>query len=60
MYRLGQKKPVFVTRFVIQDSIEEKILSLQEKKKALAAGALSGDRKAISKLNFEDLKSLFS
>ena len=61
IYRLGQKREVLVTRFVIADTIEEKILSLQEKKMALANGALGTDKRAvISKLNLADLKLLFS
>jgi len=39
-HRLGQTRPVFVTRFVIQDSIEERILELQKKKNELARGKL--------------------
>ncbi|MGE4587864.1 MAG: DEAD/DEAH box helicase, partial [Mangrovibacterium sp.] len=35
-HRIGQDKKVFVYRFITEDSIEEKILSLQEKKSSLA------------------------
>jgi len=35
-HRIGQKKNVFVYRFISVDSIEEKILKLQEKKARLA------------------------
>lgn len=37
-----------------------KILELHEKKKQLASGALSGDKKALSKLDINDLKQLFA
>ena len=40
-HRLGQRKPVLVTRFVMSGSIEEKILSLQARKALLNKGALT-------------------
>jgi len=40
--RLGQRYPVIVTRFIIHDSIEERILQLQETKRRITQGALSG------------------
>ncbi|KAJ1468309.1 hypothetical protein T484DRAFT_1855838 [Baffinella frigidus] len=33
IHRLGQFKPIRVVRFVIQDTIEDRILRLQEKKR---------------------------
>jgi len=36
VHRLGQRRPVVVTRFIIKDSIEERILELQEKKKKVS------------------------
>jgi SNF2 family DNA or RNA helicase len=40
VHRIGQKREVFVERFVVTDTIEERILALQERKKAVADGAL--------------------
>lgn len=40
-YRIGQDKPVFVYKFIIENSIEEKIQKIQENKAALAAALLS-------------------
>ncbi len=37
-YRIGQDKPVFVYKLIVENSIEEKILKLQEKKQALQDG----------------------
>jgi SNF2 family DNA or RNA helicase len=34
-HRIGQKNPVFVTRFIVQDSIEERIAEVLEKKRAV-------------------------
>jgi SNF2 family DNA or RNA helicase len=41
-HRIGQDKPVFVHRLVARDTVEEKILALQERKRATAAVALDG------------------
>ncbi|WFD33295.1 ABC-type xenobiotic transporter [Malassezia cuniculi] len=43
-HRLGQTRPVFVYKFSIADSVEERILDLQEKKRALTNAALGGAR----------------
>jgi len=59
VHRLGQTKPVFVTHFIIQGSVEEKILDLQEKKRALIKGALgNGSRNKENRL--EELSLLFT
>ncbi|PRP75571.1 hypothetical protein PROFUN_15682 [Planoprotostelium fungivorum] len=59
VYRIGQRRAVAVTRFVVESSIEEKILLLQEKKKEVADSALSGDVKQLKKLTLNDLRLLF-
>jgi SNF2 family DNA or RNA helicase len=41
-HRLGQTRPVRVTRFIVAGSVEERVLVLQERKRALAAAALGG------------------
>jgi superfamily II DNA or RNA helicase len=40
-YRIGQDKPVFVYKLIIENSIEEKILQIQKKKAELANALLS-------------------
>jgi SNF2 family DNA or RNA helicase len=42
-HRMWQKKTVFVHKLIVKDSIEEKILSLQEKKKKLIDDVFSGN-----------------
>jgi hypothetical protein len=56
-HRIGQDRPVFVHRLVAVDTVEERILKLQEKKRALADAALSDAAKAGS-LTREDLLAL--
>lgn len=59
-HRLGQDKPVFVYKLIVAGSIEEKIISLQERKAALAEGILSNDGSAAVKFSANDLEALFS
>lgn len=42
-HRIGQKQVVTVYRLIAKNTIEEKILKLQEAKKELARQVLSGD-----------------
>ncbi|KAH0650926.1 hypothetical protein KY284_030838, partial [Solanum tuberosum] len=41
IHRTGQYKPVWIVRFVIENTIEENIIELQEKKKLLFEGQVS-------------------
>ncbi|GJH09103.1 helicase [Caballeronia novacaledonica] len=59
-HRIGQDKPVFVYKLVATGSIEEKILSMQERKAALAAGILSEDARAVEKFSAEDIDALLA
>jgi len=47
-HRIGQERPVFVHRLVAADTVEERILALQERKRALADAALGGADAATS------------
>lgn len=40
VHRLGQTRPVYVHRLVIADTVEDRVLALQERKKNLADGSL--------------------
>ena len=41
-HRLGQARPVAVTRFIVSGTVEERVLELQQRKRGLAAAALGG------------------
>jgi len=61
IYRVGQKREVKIHRFVVQGTVEERILQLQEKKLKLANDVLTGaKRSGPNKLSVEDLQTLFS
>ena len=59
-HRIGQVKKVFAYRMICKDSVEEKILLLQEKKKALAAGLVTDEAGFVKKLTKDDIAYLFS
>ncbi len=58
-HRIGQDKPVMVYRMVARDTVEERILELQAKKRALADAALS-DAGGAAAITREDLLALLS
>ncbi|RUM41122.1 MAG: hypothetical protein DSY34_04315, partial [Desulfurobacterium sp.] len=57
VYRIGQEKKVFVYKLIVENSVEEKILELQKKKKDLQA--LYEEGVDIGKLSQEEIFSLF-
>ncbi|EIW80017.1 hypothetical protein CONPUDRAFT_126467 [Coniophora puteana RWD-64-598 SS2] len=58
-HRFGQTRAVNIHKLTIEDTVEQRILELQEKKRALAAAALSGDKLKNMKLGMDDLLALF-
>lgn len=59
VHRIGQKRPIRITRFCIEDSIELKIIELQEKKANMIHATINNDDAAISRLTPDDLQFLF-
>ena len=58
-YRIGQQKNVQVFKLVMKNSIEEKIMKLQEKKKDLADTFVEGNEGSISKMDKNEIMELF-
>ena len=59
-HRIGQTKNIFAYRMICKDTIEDKILKLQEKKRALAKDIISDDSSFVKTLTREDVEYLFS
>jgi|CXWL01.1.fsa_nt_gi superfamily II DNA or RNA helicase len=59
-HRIGQTKPVFAYRMVAKDTVEEKVLELQEKKRELVETLLGEDKGSIASLKREDIELLLS
>lgn len=58
-HRIGQTRKVFAYKMICKDTIEEKILQLQETKKKLAGDLISEESSFISGLSKEDVAYLF-
>ncbi|RDB16047.1 putative ATP-dependent helicase C23E6.02 [Hypsizygus marmoreus] len=60
VHRLGQTRPVVVQRLVISDTVEDRVLAMQERKQQLADGSLGeGTGKKIGRLSVKELANLF-
>lgn len=59
-HRIGQDKKVFTCRFITAETVEEKVLALQEKKREMVSAILSGGQDMLRQLSREDLDLLFS
>jgi SNF2 family DNA or RNA helicase len=58
VHRIGQKNSVSAYKLITLDTIEEKILQLQDRKKGLVKKVVSCDEEAISKLTWEEVLEL--
>jgi superfamily II DNA or RNA helicase len=59
-HRIGQPRPVFAYRLIAEDTVEEKILKLQENKRELADAIISEKNSVVRDLTVEDLTLLLS
>lgn len=59
-HRIGQTKNIFAYRMICKDTIEDKILQLQERKRVLAKELISDDSSFVKGLSKEDVEYLFS
>ena len=59
-HRIGQTKNIFAYRMICKDTIEDKILQLQERKRILAKELIADDTSFVKALTREDVEYLFS
>ncbi len=59
-HRIGQTKKIIAYKMICKDSVEEKILALQNNKKKMAGELIGEDQAVMKKLKKEDIEYLFS
>jgi SNF2 family DNA or RNA helicase len=59
-HRIGQSRPVFAYRLIARDTVEEKILELQQTKRELAGAIITADNSVLAGLSRENLELLLA
>eukprot|EP00842_Homolaphlyctis_polyrhiza_P001650 jgi/Hompol1/2486/HPOL_006044-RA len=59
VHRIGQTSKVEVWRLVVQGTVEERILSIQDRKRQIVSGSLGEGDLKLERLTIEDLRYLF-
>ncbi len=59
-HRIGQEQPVFVYKLIGAGTVEEAILAMQAKKRAIFEGILSDQATGLTTLTSEDIARFFS
>jgi TATA-binding protein-associated factor len=59
-HRIGQTKTVNVYRLITKDTIEEKILKLQDRKKAIAEAVVNTDNSTMCSMGTDKLLDIFT
>ena len=57
-YRIGQQRTVYSIKLIARDSVEEKVLELQRKKKAIIDATIATDDQAMQAMDWDDIREL--
>jgi superfamily II DNA or RNA helicase len=59
-HRIGQKRTVYSVKLIARDTVEEKVVALQQRKKALINATVESDEAIPTALTWEDVQELLS
>jgi superfamily II DNA or RNA helicase len=59
-YRIGQKRTVYSLKLITRGTVEEKVLAMQRKKKAVIDATLTSDENVMQKLDWNDIQELLA
>lgn len=59
-HRIGQTRNVFIYKFITRDTVEEKIVALQNRKKSFADSLITTEESFVKSLSQNDLKEILS
>jgi len=57
-YRIGQKRTVLAQKLITKGTVEEKVLAMQEKKKAVIDATIESDEEVMKNLSWDDVQEL--
>ena len=59
-YRIGQKRTVYSMKLITKGTVEEKVLDMQKRKKAIIDATLETDEQVLGAMSWEDVQELLS